>query len=75
MFQGLRTTIYGVNDIEKAKAWYSTVLGTQPYFDQPAYVGFNVGGFELGLSRMPHQVPQARKHIGESRMPMQHGPN
>ena len=49
MFQGLRTVIYGVNDIEKAKAWYSTMLGIQPYFDQPFYVGFNVGGFELGL--------------------------
>ena len=50
MFQGLRTAIYGVTDIEQAKAWYSTVLGIQPYFDQPFYVGFNVGGFELGLN-------------------------
>ncbi|QBD75295.1 VOC family protein [Ktedonosporobacter rubrisoli] len=49
MFQGLRTVVYGVNDIEKARAWYSEVLGIQPYFDQPFYVGFNVGGFELGL--------------------------
>ena len=49
MFQGLRTVIYGVDDLEKAKAWYTTVLGIQPYFDQPFYVGFNVGGFELGL--------------------------
>jgi predicted enzyme related to lactoylglutathione lyase len=55
VFQGLRTVIYGVNDIEKAKAWYSTVLGIQPYFDQPFYVGFNVGGFELGLD--PHTIP------------------
>lgn len=49
MFQGLRTVTYGVNDIEKAKEWYSIALGIQPYFDQPFYVGFNVGGFELGL--------------------------
>jgi predicted enzyme related to lactoylglutathione lyase len=49
MFQGLRTAIYHVDDLGKAKAWYSTVLGKQPYFDQPFYVGFNVGGFELGL--------------------------
>ena len=49
MFQGLRTVIYGTNDIERAKAWYSTVLGIKPYFDQPFYVGFEVGGFELGL--------------------------
>lgn len=49
MFQGLRTVIYGANDIEKAKEWYSSVLGIQPYFDQPFYVGFNVAGYELGL--------------------------
>jgi catechol 2,3-dioxygenase-like lactoylglutathione lyase family enzyme len=49
MFEGLRTIKYGVNDIEKAKLWYSTVLGIQPYFDQPFYVGFSVGGYELGL--------------------------
>ncbi len=24
-------------------------LGKPPYFDQPFYVGFNVGGYELGL--------------------------
>src|SRR3981081_3371696 len=49
MFLGLRTAIYHVDDIEKAKAWYSEVLGTKPYFDQPFYVGFNVAGYELGL--------------------------
>jgi predicted enzyme related to lactoylglutathione lyase len=49
MFQGLRTVIYKVDDLENAKEWYSKVVGFGPYFDQPFYVGFNVGGFELGL--------------------------
>ena len=49
MFQGLRSVIYGVTDIAAAKDWYASVLGIAPYFDQPFYVGFNVGGFELGL--------------------------
>lgn len=49
-FLGLRTAIYPVDDLEKAKAWYTQVLGTPPYFDEPFYVGFNVGGFELGLN-------------------------
>lgn len=49
MFQGLRTVIYHVNDLDRAKAWYSSALGIEPYFDQPYYVGFNIGGFELGL--------------------------
>ena len=49
MLKGLRTVIYHVNDLNGAKAWYSSVLSIAPYFDQPFYVGFNVGGFELGL--------------------------
>ena len=49
MFQGLRTVIYHAPDLAAAKAWYATALGVQPYFAQPFYVGFDVGGFELGL--------------------------
>lgn len=48
-FLGLRTAIYRVDDIEQAKAWYADVLGFAPYFDEPYYVGFDVGGYELGL--------------------------
>ncbi|RYU94911.1 VOC family protein [Emticicia agri] len=50
---GLRTTIYRVSDIDKAKAWYREVFGIEPYFDEPFYVGFNVGGYELGLQPDP----------------------
>ena len=46
---GLKTVIYHVDNIERAKEWYTEVVGFPPYFDQPYYVGFNVGGFELGL--------------------------
>ena len=49
MFLGLRTAIYPVADLEGAKRWYEQVVGAPPYFDQPFYVGFSVGGFELGL--------------------------
>jgi predicted enzyme related to lactoylglutathione lyase len=49
MFLGLRTVIYKVADLERAKIWYSKTLGIEPYFDKPYYVGFSVGGFELGL--------------------------
>lgn len=48
-FNGLRTCIYRVNDINKAKAWYTEAFGIAPYFDEPFYVGFNIGGYELGL--------------------------
>lgn len=50
MLLGLRTAIYHVEDIAAAKLWYMKVLGFPPYFDQPFYVGFNVGGYELGLT-------------------------
>ena len=50
MFLGLRTAKYSAKDLGKAKEWYSGILGKQPYFDQPFYVGFNVGGYELGIT-------------------------
>ena len=56
---GLRTTIYKVQDIEKAKNWYSKLLGFPPYFDEPFYVGFNVSGYELGLQ--PDENPDGNK--------------
>jgi len=46
---GLRTVIYPSVDLEADKAWWTGLLGQQPYFDQPFYVGFNVAGYELAL--------------------------
>jgi predicted enzyme related to lactoylglutathione lyase len=50
---GLRTTIYKVPELDKAKAWYAEVFQAQPYFDEPFYVGFEIGGYELGLQPDP----------------------
>ncbi len=49
MFKKLRTVIYHVNDIAKAKDWYQQLTGITPYFDEPFYVGFDINGYELGL--------------------------
>ena len=57
MLLGLRTVVYPAPDLIKAKQWYSDVLGAPPYFDEPFYVGFSVGGFELGL------IPDAKPGI------------
>ena len=46
---GLATVIYQVPDLDRAKAWYAQAFGQAPYFDQPFYVGFEIGGYELGL--------------------------
>ena len=56
---GLRTTIYKVGDVDKAKNWYAKVFNTEPYFDQPFYVGFDIGGYELGLQ--PEETPSTDK--------------
>jgi predicted enzyme related to lactoylglutathione lyase len=59
-FLGLRTVIYKVGDLATAKAWYRKALGIDPYFDQPYYVGFSVGGYELGLDPdTSYQAPGA----------------
>src|SRR5262249_32743137 len=36
-----------------------SAFGTAPYFDQPFYVGFNIGGYELGLDPNP-TIPPGR---------------
>lgn len=49
MILGLRSAIYPIPELGEGRDWYTRVLGTPPYFDEPFYVGFSVGGFELGL--------------------------
>lgn len=46
---GLRSLIFAVPDLAKAKAFYAAFLERSPYFDEPFYVGFDADGFELGL--------------------------
>ncbi len=49
MLQGLRSAIYPVIDLERSRRWYRDLLGVAPYYDTDRYVGFEVGGYELGL--------------------------
>ena len=58
MILGLRTVVYYVADLDTARKWYSMVLEQEPYFDTPFYVGYSVGGFELGLH------PNEKKPVG-----------
>ncbi len=58
-FLGLRTTIYTVSNLQEAIEWYSRVFETEPYFNEPFYVGFNIAGYELGL--MPEEHPVINK--------------
>ena len=61
---GLRTLIYPSNDLETDKTWWAQALGFGPYFDQPFYVGFNVGGYELGLDPDAKMEDGPRTYFG-----------
>ncbi len=41
--------VFGVGELDAAKALYTAVLGTEPYVDSPYYVGYRVGEVEIGL--------------------------
>lgn len=53
MLQALRTLILHVPDLEAAVAWYTRATGIAPYFHEPFYAGFELGGTELGLDPNP----------------------
>lgn len=63
MFKKLRTVIYRVEDINKAKEWYAAILGFRPYFDEPFYVGFDVNGYELGLDPDMNGVTKGNQSV------------
>lgn len=69
MLRGLSTVTFFATDLAAARAWYTELLGIEPYFvreheGQVAYVEFRLGDFqhELGLidSRFaPHPLPDS----------------
>jgi predicted enzyme related to lactoylglutathione lyase len=51
---GIHTVIYPVKDLAKSKALYGTLLGIEPYADEPYYVGFRLEDQEFGLDPNGH---------------------
>ena len=51
MLRGLTTVSFQTTDLAAAKAWYTELLGIEPYFDTPAYLEWRIGDYqhELGL--------------------------
>lgn len=60
---GLRTAIYKVSDLSKAKDWYSKAFQAKPYFDEVFYVGFNIAGYELGLHPEDKEVKEKAESV------------
>ena len=56
MTVGVKTFIYPVKDLAKAKTLYSKFLGVEPDMDEAYYVGFNVGGQDIGLDPNGHNL-------------------
>jgi predicted enzyme related to lactoylglutathione lyase len=54
MTAGLKTIVYPVKDIDRAKALFTALLGVEPYADQPYYVGFKDAGQDVGLDPNGH---------------------
>lgn len=54
MTSGIRTIIYPVKDLARAKTLYGTLLGVEPSMDEPYYVGFSVAGQDVGLDSHGH---------------------
>ena len=54
MNHGIRTMIYPVKDIGRAKGLFGKLLGSEPHVDSPYYVGFKIGEQEIGLLPSGH---------------------
>ena len=55
MASGMQTVIYPVKDLESAKKVYTALLGTPPAYEAPYYVGWNIGGQDIGLDPNGHR--------------------
>lgn len=55
MTEGIKTLIFPVTDLEKAKGTFTRLLGVEPYADEPYYVGFKVNGQDIGLDPNGHR--------------------
>lgn len=55
MTEGLKTVIYPVTDLARAKALFGALLGSEPVVDEPYYVQFQVEGQTVGLDPNGHR--------------------
>lgn len=72
MNQGVRTVIYPVKDIARAKVQFRTLLGVEPHSDEPYYVGFKVAGQDIGLvPNSPEGDTTAFYHVADIQQSLQ----
>ena len=72
MNQGVKTIVYPVKDVARAKAQFRTLLGVEPYADSPYYVGFKVGDQDIGLvPNSPEAGMTAFYHVDDIKQSLQ----
>lgn len=75
MSEGIKTLIYPVTDLTRAKTAFTRLLGVEPYADQPNYVGFKVNDQDIGLDPNGHRSgmtgPVAYLHVADIQSSMQ----
>lgn len=49
MANNIPLIVFPVKDLEKAKIFYNTYLGTEPYVDGAWYTGYKLDDLEVGL--------------------------
>ena len=54
MNEGVKTVIYPVRDLAKAKAVYNELLGVEPTMDESYYVGYRIADQDIGLDPRGH---------------------
>jgi predicted enzyme related to lactoylglutathione lyase len=54
MTEGVKTIIYPVKDLDRAKALFTALFGGAPESDTPYYVGWRVAGQDVGLDPNGH---------------------
>ena len=63
MLKSLKRVAYYVDDLEKAKDWYNTVLNTQPLFDTPFAKIYRIGNCSLSLAKSETQINKGNNGI------------
>jgi predicted enzyme related to lactoylglutathione lyase len=67
--EGIKTVLHPVSDLAAAKAVYTALLGAEPTSDSNYYVGYEVGGQQIGLvpGGGPEQMtsPVAYWHVSD----------
>ncbi|MCP2342854.1 VOC family protein [Actinomadura rupiterrae] len=57
MTSGVKTIIYSVSDVPAAKERLDILLGTEPYSNEPYYVGYKVNGQDIGITPKRGDAP------------------